>query len=69
MAKDAGLNDKTPKWFQEWHYKHFTQVRDRSKRNERLIYAAIAIILAAGVLSGNSVNGLIALVKQVCGTG
>jgi len=46
MKEEKKLNNKTPKWFIEWHYTHFKAVKDRSKRNEVLIYILLTAVLA-----------------------
>ena len=53
MAKDKptdDLNSKTPQWFKDWHNKYFSQVRDRSLRNERVLWLVLGTILAASVI-------------------
>ena len=54
MPHDADdLNDRTPKWFKDWHLIHFRSVRDRGLRNEKLTWLVIGTIIAASVV-GNA---------------
>lgn len=48
--KEKPLNNRTPKWFQDWHIEHFKVVRDRSKRNERLCYILLVAVLGINTL-------------------
>lgn len=48
------LDSRTPKWFELWHNKHFKPVKDRSKRNERLIYLLLVVALTSGILANGN---------------
>ena len=60
MKKDDNLNSKTPKWFQEWHWKHFRPVKDRTFNNRTLIYVILgAVIAAAFANNGDSIGKIV----------
>ena len=61
--KTDDLNNRTPKWFKDWHMIHFRTVRDRSLRNERLTWLVIGTIIAASVV-GNANLDLVTKVVQ-----
>jgi hypothetical protein len=67
MNNGNTLNNKTPKWFKDWHIAYFREVRDRSKRNEKLIYAVLATVIAANVLN-HFHNEILLILKHFLGS-
>ncbi|KKM87590.1 hypothetical protein LCGC14_1267270 [marine sediment metagenome] len=65
--KREGLNGNTPKWFEHWHLKHFIQVDDRTKRNEKWIYIIIAAIIASGVMANGNGETITSFIKALLG--
>ena len=69
MAKDKphdDLNSKTPQWFKDWHNKYFRQVRDRSLRNERVLWLVLGAIVAASIVGDVNLD-LVSRVVQAFG--
>ena len=58
----APLNNKTPKWFLDWHTKYYGKLDDRTKRNERLIYILLTAMLGTAVIKG---EGVVAVVLKI----
>ena len=61
--KTDDLNDRTPKWFKDWHMLHFRPVRNRGLRNEKMTWLVIGTIIAASVI-GNANLDLVTKVVQ-----
>lgn len=59
MKKEKSLNDKTPKWFKDWHRDHYKPLRHTVGWNTRLIFVVLAVILAAAITGDADVIGRI----------
>jgi len=63
----APLNNKTPRWFIDWHNIHFNDIDKRSKRNERLIYLLLAAMLGSAVVKGEGAVAIVAKLAELVG--
>ena len=61
------LNSKTPQWFKDWHNKYFRQVRDRSLRNERVLWLVLGTILAASIVGEANLDLVSRIVQAFSG--
>ncbi len=67
MSKEAPLNGNTPKWFREWHEKHFKPLRGEVKANSKWIYLIIAAVVAAGVVGNGNLDVIDRIVRVFIG--
>ena len=71
MRKEVKLNGKTPKWFRDWHYDHYSPDKERMigniRRNEKFIYLIIATILGTSVVGSTDVDMVRAVLQIFSG--
>jgi len=67
MKEKKKLNSKTPHWFRDWHMEHFNAVKDRTFRNEKLIYLILAAIVAASIFGGDTVDAVAKIISSIGG--
>jgi hypothetical protein len=67
LVKDKPLNNKTPKWFKDWHCMHFKPVRNRTVRNERWVYIILIAIIGSGILADGNTNSVIRILDYFLG--
>ena len=65
--KDEELNSKTPRWFVEWHLGKFLPVKNKTSRNEKLIYIILAAIIGSSVFDSEIAQAASILVKMIGG--
>ena len=66
-SREKPLNDKTPRWFKDWHNIHYRPVRDRTLRNERLIYIILIAIIGAAMVNNSNIDLFGRIVRAVAG--
>ena len=65
--KNDKLDNRTPHWFEDWHFRHFKSVQDRSKRNEKWIYIILVAIIGSGVLANGNAKEVASIISRLMG--
>jgi hypothetical protein len=69
MKSRPKLNDKTPKWFKEWHDVFYLPLERQVQTNKRLVYVILVAIIIAAISGNFDVNGIAKCIASIMGGG